>query len=73
MFAILCFILYTCYAVGLMASQWKPSKEIKEWKLTRPCEVFQKKYDSITETITKLSSMDDLLTGKCELNIIACK
>lgn len=49
--------------VNLMSAQWKPGKEVHQWKVSRPCEVFEKKYDSLTEKITKLSSMDDLLSG----------
>lgn len=46
-----------------MAVQWKPSKERKKWIIKRPCEVFQQKYDKITNQLAQLSCMDDLLSG----------
>ena len=56
--------LYCLNLVNLMAAQWKPSKEIKKWTIRRPCEVFQQKYDGIINQLTKISCMDDLLSGK---------
>lgn len=47
-----------------MAAQWKPNETVKEWILQRPCDIYAKKYDSITNAISKLASMDDLLAGK---------
>jgi len=57
------YIYYCTYAVNLMASQWRASKEIHKWTIARSCKVYQQKFDSIFEQITKLSYADDLLSG----------
>ena len=46
-----------------MASQWRASKEIHKWTIKRSCTVYQQKFDSIFDQITKLSYADDLLSG----------
>ena len=56
-------LLILMITVTLMASQWKSSNEIIKWRIRRPCKIFGDKYDNLTDIVTKIASMDDLLAG----------
>ncbi len=47
-----------------MSALWVSDYTICEWKLNRPCEVFQQKYDGVQKQILDISCMDDFLSGK---------
>ena len=52
-----------------MTAMWVKDHAIRKWILPRPCEIFEKKYDSVQQQITRISCMDDLLSGECYVYI----
>jgi len=56
------FNFFIC-TVNLMVAQWKPSKDIQRWTLSKDTSIYQKKYDEIIEDLDKLSYDDMLLSG----------
>lgn len=55
--------------VGLMSSQWSSSGTVQIWKIPKRCEVFSEKFDKIQDQLQSISCMDELLSGKCMLNV----
>jgi hypothetical protein len=49
--------------VGLIGAMWQKNKDVKVWKLKRPCSVFERKYDLIQQQLEDISTMDNLLSG----------
>ena len=46
-----------------MSSLWTSDTKIRKWILSRPCEIFREKYDTVAEQVMKIGCMDDLLSG----------
>ena len=47
-----------------MAALWSDNSSARKWVISKPCEVFRKKYDDAQDLLQKLSCMDDFLSGK---------
>ena len=47
-----------------MAALWSDNSSVRKWVISKPCEVFIKKYDDVQDLLQKLSCMDDFLSGK---------
>ena len=57
-----------------MAALWSDNSSERKWVISKPCEVFRKKYDDVQDLLQKLSCMDDFLSGKvttftCNLHV----
>ena len=62
-------LLRTHQTVGFMSSQWSSNGTVKIWKIPKRCEVFSEKFDKIQDQLQSISCMDELLSGKCTLNV----
>ena len=54
---------YYSISVALMSTLWVSDTRIRKWILSRPCWIFQNKYNTVNEQIKAISCADDLLSG----------
>ena len=68
----LCSLFYfiiNFFLVRLMGALWSDNSSVRKWVISKPCEVFRKKYDDVQGLLQKLSCMDDFLSGRVPLLI----
>ena len=53
-------------AVDRLATLWRSSaSDIMEFEIPKNCSTFQKKYNSVQQSIEQISILDELLAGLC--------
>ena len=54
----LCSLFYfiiNFFLVGLIAALWSDNSSVRKWVISKPCEVFRKKYDDVQDLLQRLS------------------